>query len=134
MQEGDAAAADPDPRLAVDQLQAGGPKLLQGRVDVADRVGDVVEARALALEELADGGLRTERPQQLNVTVAEQNRLDALLLDGLAVGERHRESALVEAEGGVDVLDGDAHVVDPSEHRRQSMRPRREGSRPAPRP
>ena len=39
---------------AVDQLDPGGRELLQRRVDVVDRVGDVVQARALAGEELAD--------------------------------------------------------------------------------
>ena len=89
MKESDAAVADADPRLGVDQLDAGGGDARQGGVDVVDRVGDVVQARALAGEELADGGVGAERPQQLDVAVAdvEQDRLDALRLDRLAVRE-----------------------------------------------
>src|SRR5690242_16708880 len=46
----------------------------------------------------------------------QQHRLDSLLLDRLAMRELHLEAALIEVEGGVDVLDGDSDVVDPSEH------------------
>ena len=117
MQEGDAAVADTDPRLAVDQLEAGGADRGQRRVDVLHRVGDVMQARALAVDELADGGVGAERPQQLDMALAdiEQDRLDALRLDRLTVGELHLEALLVELDRGVEVLDGDADVIDPSE-------------------
>ena len=52
----------------------------------------------------------------------EQRRLDALFGDRLAVGERHRERALIERERGVEVGDGDADVVDQPEHRARSLR------------
>ena len=87
-------------------------------VDVVDAVGDVVEARALALEELADRRVRPERAQELDVAVAdvEQDRLDALLLDRLAVRERHRHRALIERQRRVQVVGGDADVIDQAEH------------------
>ena len=90
------------------------------RVDVRDAVGDVVQAGPLALEELPDRRVGAERLQQLDVAVAdvEQHRLDALLLDGLAVGERHLERPLVERERGVEVVGRDADVVDQPEHGR----------------
>jgi hypothetical protein len=120
VQEGDEAVADPDPRLRVDQLDAGRGELLEGRLDVLDGVGDVMEAGALAGEELADRGVLAERAEELDVTVAdvEQNRFDALLGDRLAVDERHAEDLFLELDGGVEVIDGDAGVVDPVEHRR----------------
>ena len=58
VQEGDPAVADPGPRLGVDQLDAVVAELRQRRLDVVDPVGDVVQARALALEELADRASR----------------------------------------------------------------------------
>ena len=61
VKEGDAAVADADPRLAVDQLDAGGGEARQGGVDVVDRVGDVVQAGAGAGEEFADRGVGAER-------------------------------------------------------------------------
>ncbi len=90
MQEGDPAAADPDPGLGVDQLDAGVAERAKDGVDVVDRIGDVVQARAPCVEELADRGVGAERAQQLDVALAdvEQYRLDALRLDRLAVRER----------------------------------------------
>ena len=46
VQEGDAAVADPGPRLGVDQLDAVVGELAERRLDVVDAVGDVVQARA----------------------------------------------------------------------------------------
>ena len=48
LQEGDAAAADADPRLGVDQLDPARRQLLERRVDVVGRVGDVVQPGARA--------------------------------------------------------------------------------------
>ena len=64
-------------------------------VDVVGPVGHVMQARAVALDELADRRVRAERADQLDVAVAdlEQQRLDALLLDGLAVLLAHAEAA-----------------------------------------
>ncbi len=47
----------------------------------------------------------------------EQDRLDALLLDRLTMDERHPEGRLVEGDGGLEVVDRDADVIDPIEHR-----------------
>ena len=50
----------------------------------------------------------------------EQDSLDALLLDDLAVGHLHPEGVPIERQRVLDVLDGDADVVDPVEHAPQS--------------
>src|SRR6185369_2150995 len=98
VQKGDAAVADAHPGLGVDQLQPGGGELLQGRVDVVDRVGDVVQPGAVLGQVFADRRVGAERRQQLDVALAdvEQYRLDALGLHRLAVGELHLEAAFVE--------------------------------------
>src|SRR5690349_5049862 len=127
VQESDPAAADAGPGLRVDQLDARRGDSLQACVDVVYGIGDVMEAGTLASEELADGGVRTQRPQQLDVTVPyiEQHRLDTLGLSRLAVRERHLEALLIEVDGGLEILDGDADVVNASEHRPASLRGRR---------
>src|SRR5262245_9393752 len=51
------------------------------------------------------------------VADVEQDRLDPLRLDRLAVGELHLEALLVEADRSVEVLDGDSDVIDSPEHR-----------------
>ena len=50
------------------------------------------------------------------VADAEQHGLDALLLHGLAVLERHAQPLAVERDRLVEILDGDSDVIDPSEH------------------
>ena len=95
-------------------------KRLERLLDGRHAIGDVVKTGAAAGEELADGGVGTERLEQLDVTVSdlEQRRVDALLLHGLAVDERHPEGIAVDRQRGVDVLDGDADVVDGGQHPR----------------
>ena len=117
MEEGDAAVADAGARLLVDQPEAGLAHGAERRVDVVGRVGDVVEARAVPRDELADARVLGERPQQLHMAVAdlEQHGLDALLLDGLPMLLAHVEGLRVELDGGVEVLDGDSDVVDAAE-------------------
>jgi hypothetical protein len=52
---------------------------------------------------------------------AEQNGLNALLLDRLAVLERHAEPLAIESDRLVEVLDGDSDVIDAVEHERGSV-------------
>ncbi len=52
---------------------------------------------------------------------SEQHSLDALLLDDLAVGQLELKAVAVELERLVELLDGDADVVDPGEHAPQSI-------------
>ena len=82
----------------------------------------MVEARAPLRKKLAHGCVLRERAQELHVAVAdlEQNRLDALLLDGLPVLLAHVEALSVELHRAVEVLDGHADVVDaPEQHGRR---------------
>ena len=60
-----------------------------------------------------------KRREQLDVALAdvEQHRLDALLGDHLAVAEPQLEAVAVELERGLELLHGDADVVDAAEHR-----------------
>jgi len=118
VQESHAAAADADPRPLVDQLESRASRGLERRLDVIRAISHVVEAGSAPREELPDGRVRCERPQELDVALAdaEQHGLDALLLDHLSVLERQAEAVAVQRERLVEVLDGDADVVDASEH------------------
>jgi len=116
--EGDAAVANAAPRLLVDQPQPGGTATLEGGLDVVGRVGDVVQSGAVALQKPGDSAVGADGLEQLDVAFAdvEQDRFDPERLHDLAVGERHAERALVQLDGGVEILDGDADVVDVPEH------------------
>ena len=72
---------------------------------------------------LPTGVSSAERAEQLDVALAdvEQDRLDALLGDRLAVGQGHAEGTLVKLQCRVEVVDRDADVIDPVEHRGQCI-------------
>ena len=114
MDERDLEPEEAAARLLVDQLR---PVRLQARElggDILDLEGDVVEARSSLGEEPADRRVRPERGEQLDPrrTDEERRRLDALLVDALAVLERRAEEGDVQRDRGVEVVDGDADVVD----------------------
>src|SRR5919197_1798318 len=130
VQERDARAAYAGARRLVDQPQAALAQRRQGGLDVGDLVGDVVQARAALGQESPHGRVAAQRAQQLDVVLAdvEQHGLDALLVDHLAMCERHAVVALVQRDRRFEVLDGDSYVVDPGEHPRERLPPR--GIRP----
>jgi hypothetical protein len=102
------------PRAGVDQLDALGREPLERRLDVTDLVRDVVHALAALGEEATDGRVLLEGCKELDAALAEPHgrRLDTLLLDPFAVLEPAAEEPLVRPHGGVEVLDGDADVMD----------------------
>src|SRR5262245_64658062 len=87
--EGDLEAEEPTARARVDQLGPFGGELIEGGADVVDLERDVVHPGAPLREELADRRVLAERGQQLDPVGADaqRRRLDALLLERLAVLE-----------------------------------------------
>ena len=67
--------------------------------------------------------------QELDVGVGhlEQRLLDPVGLDRLAVGDRGAEDLGVPGDRGVEVVDGDGHVVDLGEQRGRSLMRRASG-------
>ena len=116
--EGYAGVSDPHPWRLVDQAQPGVAQARQLGLDVLHGVGDVVEPGPSLGQVAADRRLGPEGRQQFHVAVAhvEQRRVHSLLLNGLAVGERHSEDVAVDGQGVVHVRYGNSHMVDPAEH------------------
>ena len=102
------------PRLLVDQLGTLGRQPPELQEDVLDLVCDMVHSRAPVCEELADGSLLAERGEQLDPTGADEYGcgFDALFLDAGPVLELGAEEALVRLERVVQVVDGDAEMMD----------------------
>src|SRR5882762_6887011 len=71
VQERDPRVADPRARLGIDQLDPGVAQLGEYVIDVPDGVRDVVQAGPALGEVLADRRIGVERPEQLDVTVAD---------------------------------------------------------------
>ena len=110
----------PAARAGVDQLDPLGGEPLERRGHVAHLVGDVVHPLAALGEEAADGRVLLERRQELDPALAQahRRRLDPLVVDPLAVLEPAAEQPLVRPDGRIEVLDGDADVMDrPCLHR-----------------
>lgn len=84
-------------RLLVDQLCAGAGEVGKRRPDVRNLVRDVMHAGATLCEEPADRRVVSERAEQLDAALPnpQRRRLDALLLDPLAMLERRAEQPLV---------------------------------------
>ena len=78
-----------------------------------------MQPRPILREEPADRRIGAERGKQFDVAVADvdEHRLDALLGHRLAVHERHPECAFVQVDCAVQVVDGNADVIDPLKHR-----------------
>jgi hypothetical protein len=102
------------PRRLVDQLGALVRKLREGGADVVHQVRDVVHSRASSSEEPADGRVLAERAEQLEPALADPDGscFHALLLDSRAALEPRPEEALIGLQRAVEILDGEAQVMD----------------------
>src|SRR6266542_3404933 len=114
MDEGNLEAEEPAPRALVDQLGAACRQLVERSADVFDFDRKMVQPRTAAGEELADRRLLAEGGEQLDAAAADAHgrRLDALLGDGLAVLEPGAEESVVRGQRRVEIVDGDAEVMD----------------------
>jgi hypothetical protein len=102
------------PRLLVDQLDAVRAQAAELGRQVGDREGDVVQARPTAGDEPPDRRVRPERAEQLDAggSDAQGDRLDTLLGNRRAMLDLGREELCVRRDGCVEILDGDAEVMD----------------------
>jgi hypothetical protein len=116
MHERDLEPEHAAPRARVDQLDAGVGERVERDLDVVDLEGDVMHPLPALGEEPTDGRVVAERCEQLDPALAEahRRRLDALVLDALAMLESPAEEALVRLHRRIEVLDGDADVMDRS--------------------
>jgi hypothetical protein len=113
--ERDLEAEQPDPRLLVDQLDAGRTKPVELPGQVGNRERDVVHTRPALGEETPDGRLGTERLEQLDPRIAdpERRRLDTLLRHHGTVLDGRAEQFPVRLDRDVEAVDRDAEVMDP---------------------
>ena len=97
----------------VHQRHARRAKSVQGLSDVRDTVADVMQAFAPSGEEPADGGVRAQSPEQLDVggPDPEQDFLHPLVLHPLAVDGLDGEGPPVLVLGSREVPNRDADVV-----------------------
>ena len=114
MDECDLEPKEALPRLLVDQLGALGREPPELREDILDLVGDMVHPRTAVCEEPSNGSLLPERGKQFDPARADEHGrgLDALVLDPRAVLELGAEEPLVRIERVVQVVDGNAEMMD----------------------
>lgn len=111
--ERDLQPEEPFPRPVIDQIGTCSRELGKRNVEICHLVGDMVHPRAALGEEPADRGVVPERRQQLDATLpgADRGRLDPLLGNGRAMLDLSPEEPLVRAYRFVEILDGNAKVV-----------------------
>ncbi len=114
MDERNFEAEHPASRGLVDQLSAGAGEVDERGADVLHLVRDVMHPGAALSEEPPDGRVVAERSEQLNAALADAERggLDSLLVDTLPVLERRAEQPRIRVDRTVEIVDGDADVVD----------------------
>ena len=114
MDERNLEPEEPAPRLLVDELSTLRTQALELGCDVLDREGDMVHAGAAPGEEAPDGGIGPERPEELVPPGSgpERGGLDPLLGDCLAVLDVRAEESGPALDGRVQIVHGDADVVD----------------------
>lgn len=117
--EVDACATGADLRGVVKQANALGAQVLRQRVHVVGAQAHLLQAWALLVDELSDGGLLIQRSQQLDHAVAlglvlraDHGLANALLLVDLFVVVNPAEGGAVELNRCVEVRDGNTHVVE----------------------
>ncbi len=114
MDEGDLHPVQAGAGLGVDQLGALRGQVAESPGEIVDVVGDVVHPRPALGEELPHRRLGPERGQQLDPAASDphRGRLDPLLGHRLALLELGAEQELVGSHRVVEILDGDAEMVD----------------------
>ena len=114
MDKGDLEPEQARPGLGVDQLGTRGGEPVELRLHVVDLVGDVVHTGAALGEELPHRRLVAERREQLDAAGADQHgrRLDPLVVDLGPVLELGAEEPLVRLDRFVQVVNGDAEMMD----------------------
>ena len=114
--EVDAAAGRPVLGGVVEQAHAALTQRRRDGVDVGDPVRELLDALAVAREELGDRRFVAQRSEQLDagagVAHGEHRLADALFLVDLLMDRTQAEGVGVELECVVEVGHGDADVVD----------------------
>ena len=111
--ERDLEPEEPLARRFVDQVGAGIRELGEGRAQVADLVRHVMHAWTALREEAADRSVLAEGAEKLQPAVPDpdRRRLHALFLHPRTVLKPRAEEALVRLERAVEVVDGEADMV-----------------------
>lgn len=117
MDEGNGRAPGAGARLLVDRGGAGVDHRLQGGGAVVDSVANMVQAFALAGQELGDGGVVVGGSGELDVGIShlDQGLFHAVGLDDLTVVDLGPERSGVVVDGRLQIVDGDGDVVDLSQ-------------------
>jgi hypothetical protein len=116
MDERDLEPEQAGTRTFIDEIRPGARELYQRCVEIAHLVGNVVHSGSPLRKEAADRRVFAKRLEQLDSTVADADRrsFDTLLLHRRAVFDPSAEQPFVGRERGVEVLDRDPQVMDPS--------------------
>jgi hypothetical protein len=124
MDEVDPRAGRAPPGLVVQHPQAAGADRGGRGVHVGDGVRDLLQAGAVAVQELGDRRVGVQRREQLQAVGADADRehclADALLLVDLGMDAPQAEDLLVKIDRRVEIGHRHTDVVD-AQHARQAV-------------
>jgi len=114
MDESDPGAPPSGAGSFVDESGALLAQVLESDVDRRNRIGDVMQALALALEESADRGVGAKGSQQLDEGASHRDHrlFDALSLHHLAIQRLYPVAGSVAVECQLQVMHRDRDVVE----------------------
>jgi hypothetical protein len=112
--EGDASPSSADPRVLIYKPCSLRHEVGKRGLDIEDRVSHVMQALAVSFQETSDGGIGRKRSQELDVRSSEgDHRLfHSLLGDHLPVDRFDAISVEVTVDRGIQVLNGDADMIE----------------------
>jgi hypothetical protein len=114
MKEGDQVSVRSAAWSLVYQANAARFQLVEFCLEVADAVRGMVQARFRFAAVFRDRRRFAQRPKQLDDRLAggKTDRLDALIVDDLAIDFLEAQCLRVKSHGGVEIFDDDRDVVD----------------------
>jgi len=110
MNERDSAPSGSLARRVIDQLVPAVPAGVEGLVEIGDTIAEVVDSRAPLGQESGDRTVGVHGLEEFDLGIAEGERHDSCAVRLLGGMRGDPEDVAVEAQGGFDVRDGDAHV------------------------
>jgi hypothetical protein len=125
MDERDLEPEEPASRERVDELRTRRLELLERGREILGPESDVMHPRPAPREEAPDRCVLAGGAHELEAAVADEHgcRLDALLHEWLAMLDLCAEEALVRRDRLVEVVDGNAEVMDAARpHSRDAIR------------
>ncbi len=117
MDEGNPGTSASDPRLGVDETGTGRSEVSEGGVDGDHRIGDMMKTLTSVGHKSTHRGFRPQWLKQLDerATHRDHRLFDTLALHRFPVERFHQIALTIPLDGGIEISNGDGHMVEVEE-------------------